>query len=125
MLLSICSSFAGIDLGGPLRIRLFLADVTRLGTYLREHVLGLSNGEVTESPVFVPTELDFQVQALDGEVESLFDGYFTIAFSVRRQAMGMKGGGNFGFEGVVYLPDIYRFCAELDVLAVALGLPAE
>ena len=52
---------------------------------------------------------------LDGEIEGGVDGYCSIAVMVRRNLANGEG-VYFGFESIVDLADLSRFCEELEAL---------
>ena len=56
-------------------------DVSRLVAYFEEHIARLQQHPDSESPVFVPLELGFQVQALAGEVQGGTMASLACAFS--------------------------------------------
>src|SRR4029453_9240655 len=57
-------------------------DLSRLVAYFEEHIARLQQHPDSESDVFVPLELGFQVQALAGEVQTGDDGEFSVRFFV-------------------------------------------
>ena len=57
-------------------------DIQRLVSYFEQHIISLQKNPDTESDIFVPLELGFQIQALAGEVRSKTDGEFSIRFMV-------------------------------------------
>ena len=57
-------------------------DLSRLVAYFEAHIARLQQHPDSESDVFVPLELGFQVQALAGEVQAGDDGEFSVRFFV-------------------------------------------
>lgn len=83
-------------------------DVERLSLYFDKHIQALIDGSSSESYKFVPQELFFSLQALDGDIDSLDDGCFTIVFMLRVGEVGY-----WGVESVVDLEDLTVFTNSL------------
>jgi hypothetical protein len=95
---------------------LALSDLRQLIAYLDAHIACLEEDPDTESPVFVPLELGFQVQALSGEVAGENDGEFTLRFMVN---VGQREGcarTYVGAEGVVTVQSVREFGSSLDTV---------
>jgi len=101
--------------------QLYGSDLKRLVQHFGEHCQGLRCGDITESPVYLPLEADFQVRCLDGDVEDPVGGYFSICF-LFNCGKPSEGALNtyFGFETIVLLSDLDQFCS--DVMALVVGL---
>jgi hypothetical protein len=93
-----------------------------LADYFHHHINRLIEDLRYESDVFVPCELDFQVQALCGEVTSLTEGDFTlrVMFPVDKAPDGSRI--YVGIEAGVDVVECYAFVTELrDFLKVWLN----
>lgn len=89
-------------------------DVSRLMAYFEEHIIRLQQHPDSESSVFVPLELGFQVQALAGEVHAGDDGEFSVRFFVNVGASSPAGHRVYiGGESVVTLKKLQVFLASL------------
>ena len=101
--------------------RLFKGDLERLLQYFRSHTKGLLDGSLSESAVFVPSEIGFQIRALDGDVESMLDGYFTIEvmnnYGLRKEGYDSL---YLGFSSVIDLVNLNEFCARIEAIAIVL-----
>lgn len=87
-----------------------VTDLRRLVAYLTNHIEMLKSNPDMESIVFVPIELGFSMQALEGE--NLLDGHgsFTLRFMVNLRAPEDSGGGIYvGCEGEVELEEVTKF----------------
>ena len=104
--------FSGL-LSGNFVCRLFRGDIERLLIYFYDHVQVLMAGG-GEAPSFVPLEGDIQIKALDGEVVDMLDGYFTIniLFNCGKPDEASSN-VYFGFEAVVELSELNKFCDGL------------
>jgi hypothetical protein len=60
-----------------------IKDLERLAAYLEDHVARLRQAQDNESHVFLTYELDFQMQALGGKLDSDGVGDFMLLFLVR------------------------------------------
>lgn len=116
-LLSINAAHPEISLGPPIGVSLFRNDIRGLNEYLRNHIEGLRVRRHAEVPVYTPLELSFLMQALDGEVETPMDGYFSLSFLVCRRFDSNGERAYYGFEGTAILSDIHLFCSELERMA--------
>jgi hypothetical protein len=89
-------------------------DVVRLVAYFEEHIARLEQHPDSESYVFVPLELGFQVQALAGEVQAGDDGEFSVRFFVNVGESSQAGHRVYiGGESVVTLKNLRVFLAAL------------
>src|SRR5688572_23594068 len=59
---------------------LFISDLESLLRYLEEHIVSLQNNPSRVSDIFVNLDLDFTLQAFQGDVELPNDGGFGILF---------------------------------------------
>jgi hypothetical protein len=91
-----------------------ISDLWRLTAYFEEHIERLRQDFDSESYAFVPMELGFQVQALEGEIQQENDGEFSIRFLVN-VGEGSKQNHRvyIGGESVVTLKNIRRFIVSL------------
>jgi hypothetical protein len=95
-------------------------DVSRLVAYFEAHIARLQQHPDSESYVFVPLELGFQVQALAGEVQAGDDGEFSVRFFVNVGASSQAGHRVYiGGESVVTLKNLQVFLASLNEALVA------
>jgi len=89
-------------------------DLSRLMAYFEEHIARLQQHPDSESYVFVPLELGFQVQALAGEVQAEDDGEFSVRFFVNVGESSQAGHRVYmGGESVVTLKNLRVFLASL------------
>jgi hypothetical protein len=89
-------------------------DVSRLVAYFEAHIACLQQHPDSESYVFVPLELGFQVQALAGEVQAGDDGEFSVRFFVNVGESSQAGHRVYiGGESVVTLKNLRVFLASL------------
>jgi hypothetical protein len=89
-------------------------DLSRLEAYFEEHIARLQRHPDSESYVFVPLELGFQVQALAGEVQAGDDGEFSVRFFVNVGESRQAGHRVYiGGESVVTLKNLRVFLASL------------
>ena len=97
--------------------RLYNDDLNRLIQYFNRHRQGLLDGSLSESPVFMPLEGDFQIKCSDGDVESADDGYFSICILFNAGKVNEDASNAyFGFETIVDVLDINRFCEDVKSL---------
>ena len=102
--------------------RLHLRDLDRLVEYMTLHMGSDEPHGILKSGTFVSQDLDFQLQALDGEAEGLSDGYFCLRWMVycgppdrdRRNVYA-------GFESSVGTEEVLRWCRELRSVRARLG----
>jgi hypothetical protein len=97
-----------------------VGDLSRLVAYFEAHIARLQQYPDSESDVFVPLELGFQVQALAGEVQAEDDGEFSVRFFVNVGESSQPGHRVYiGGESVVTLKNLRMFLASLrEALAV-------
>ena len=88
-------------------------DIERLLLYFETHIQTLGRSQGYESYVFVPQQLDLQIQALSGSVESSTDGYFSV-----RCMLNCRPDGYWGVEGVLDLLDLSDFTNNLKLFLV-------
>jgi hypothetical protein len=89
-------------------------DVYRLVAYFEAHIARLQQHPDSESSVFVPMELGFQVHALAGEVQAGDDGEFSLRFLVNVGDSRQAGHRVYiGGEAVVTLKNLRVFLASL------------
>ena len=89
-------------------------DLARLVAYFEAHIARLQQHPDSESYVFVPLELGFQVQALAGEVQAGDDGEFSVRFFVNVGESSQAGHRVYlGGESVVTLKHLRVFLASL------------
>ena len=99
-----------------------MSDLQRLLAYFDQHIAYLQQDPDSESDIFVPLELGFQVQALSGEVRSQCDGEFSIRFMVnvgksKDEDCRVYVGG----ESVVTLEQIKNFTSLIHGVMAELG----
>ena len=105
----------------PVECRLWKSDLERLSRYFGGHIEGLLNGSLCESPVFVPSELGFQIRALDGDVESKLDGYFSIELMINYGSKGKNHHGLYiGYSSTIDLANVNEFRARIENIAFEL-----
>lgn len=96
--------------------RLYTDDLRKLVQYFRNHCVGLENGTLSESPVYMPLEADLQIRCLDGDVEN-DEGYFSVCILFNCGKQGESGSNNyFGFESVIELSELKIFCSNINKL---------
>src|SRR5262249_60445744 len=89
-------------------------DLSRLVAYFEEHIARLQQHPDSESDVFVPLELGFQVQALAGEVQAGDDGGVRVRFFVNVGERSQAGRRVYiGGESVVTLKNLPVFLSSL------------
>lgn len=89
-------------------------DLQRLVTYFEQHITTLREDPNSESHTFVTYNLDFQVQALSGDILSEGEGLFTIRFMVNVGQAHEKACSTYvGGESVVTFANIRSFTASL------------
>ena len=99
-----------------------IRDLYRLVAYFEEHVARLRQNPDSESYVFVPMELGFQVQGLAGEVQAGNDGEFSVRFLVNVGESSPAGHRVYiGGESVVTLKNLQVFLASLHEALAALS----
>lgn len=91
-----------------------LRDLQDLTTYLEQHMANLQKDPNSEAYIFVPMDLQFQLQASLGEVRSPNDGEFTLQFmiNVGRQKEGSPS-VYVGGETVVTVENINSFISSI------------
>lgn len=89
-------------------------DLERLTTYLEEHIAHLQRDHWSTSEVFVTIGLQFQLQALAGEVDSPDDGEFALRFMVNVGVPDADSGHVYvGGEATVELAQVKQFIAGM------------
>jgi len=91
--------------------RLYKEDVHRLLSYFEEHIKSVASDAYLETTTFVPNDLCFQLQALDGVIETRLDGYVSVNFM-----LNCKPHGYWGVESVLDLLDLNDFMAKLKLM---------
>lgn len=96
--------------------RLYADDLRKLIQYFRDHCAGLENGSLSESPVYMPLEADFQIRCLDGDIED-DEGYFSVCIFFNCGKVGETGSNNyFGFESVIDFNELKNFYSDINKL---------
>lgn len=108
-----------------------IQDIQRLIKYFEEHIAKLQENPDSESYTFVTYGLNFQVQALAGDVRinpsnllqtSPDDGEFTIVFMVNVGQSNVEACQTYvGGESVVTLKNIHSFTSLLQAVLTELG----
>ena len=94
--------------------RLYNDDLERLIQHFDRHCQGLMNGSLHESPVYTPLEGDIQIRCLDGDIEKPDDGYFSICILFNCGKVNEDASNTyFGFETIVDLIDLNKFCDSI------------
>lgn len=94
------------------------ADLQRMVKYLRDHIGANSPHDIAQSPTFVTYELDFQLAAQVGDLESWDDGYFTVHWNFYCGPEDRSSGAIYvGFETSVQVAEVLRWCRALELLA--------
>jgi hypothetical protein len=93
-------------------------DIAKLATYFSDHIQSLIQNPESESLIFVPMELGFQVQALSGDVQSVDEGGFTVRFMVNVGKEPLENLSVYmGGEGVVSVENATKFISSLNAIA--------
>ncbi|HCF5176279.1 TPA: hypothetical protein NIG24_004847 [Pseudomonas aeruginosa] len=102
-------------LSGDFFCELNSAGIKRLKEYFSSHLAGLKLGGVCNDLVYFPLSGDLKFRFMDGEVYDSNDGCFTIGvfFNCRGKAEGSSN-SYFGFESVVDVVNMGRFCDGMD-----------
>ncbi|SFD53706.1 hypothetical protein [Pseudoalteromonas denitrificans] len=92
-------------------------DLINLVEYFQTHYLGLIDNQLTESQIFMPLEGDFQIKCMEGEIDNIDDGYFSISLMFNN-GKPYEDASNcyFGFESVVDIQNIILFCQDIKTL---------
>jgi hypothetical protein len=89
-------------------------DLNRFSEYLENHIKKLEYDSDSESDIFVPMELGFQAQALEGEIGDKNNGEFSLRFLLN---VGKDGAENhsvyMGGESIVTLRNARAFIDSL------------
>jgi len=100
-----------------------VADLPRLVAYLAQHIQQLQENPKTESPIFVPLELGFQLVAFSGEVREPDDGEFTIQLLLNVGKAEHEGTNVYlGGQAVVTVGSIYGFARDIQHVLDDYGL---
>ena len=91
-------------------------ELQRLVAYFEGHIARLQTEPNTESPVFVPLELGFQVQALAGDIETANEGEFTLRFLVNVGQPEGRARTYAGAEAVITVQQVRAFVVSLDAV---------
>jgi hypothetical protein len=93
---------------------ILLRDLERLTIYLEQHIAKLQQDHWSESDTFVPLDLQFQLQALAGEVSSPDGGEFALRFMVNVGKLNSESGSVYvGGEAEVTLEQIQDFISSV------------
>ncbi|WP_225409270.1 hypothetical protein [Stigmatella hybrida] len=93
-------------------------DIVRLARYFEDHLASLARNPDTQSEGFVPLELNFELQAMEGEVRAGGDGEFTLRVMVNVTGTGSPNGSVYvGCEGVIDAAHVRDFTTRLHELA--------
>jgi hypothetical protein len=95
-----------------------IADLQRLVKYLRDHIGANTPHDIASSFTFVTYELDFQLHAQAGMLQSWDDGSFTLEWKFSCRPPSAPSGSIYvGFETQVQVAEILRWCGELEQLS--------
>ena len=96
---------------------LSVKELRRLEDYLKQHIEHLQVDPNSESYTFVPLDLQFELQALSGEICSQDDGEFTLRFMIDTGATSEGRSSVYvGGEAVVTLENVNRFLSSINRL---------
>jgi hypothetical protein len=91
-----------------------LQDIERLAAYLEEHMARLREDPDSQSYIFVPLDMQFEMQAFAGEVRGPDDGEFSLRFMVNVGQQDSESTAVYvGGETVVTVENIQNFIAAL------------
>ena len=88
-------------------------DLLRLADYFDQHITQLLHEPGYESYVFVQYGLEFQVQALSGDVESKQDGDFMLRVMLNIGQATDESRIYVGVEGIIDIVECYTFVNQL------------
>jgi len=96
---------------------MLLTDLAGMAAYIRKHVGENASHAIAESHAFVTYDLTFELQALEGTLESWDDGYFTMRWMFYC-GPGDRSSAAFyvGLMGKVDVAEALRWCDALDEL---------
>ncbi|WP_433932487.1 hypothetical protein AB3662_48110 [Sorangium cellulosum] len=89
-------------------------DLRRLASYLDEHIALLMSKPNESSPIFVPLEMGFQIQALSGEVDSSEDGVFSMRLMINVGKSETGENVYVGCEGSIDVEHVRLFIAGIE-----------
>jgi hypothetical protein len=98
---------------GPVAFDFFYNDLIRLADYFDHHITQLIQNSWHDSDEFVNIDLDFQVQAMCGDVKSNQEGEFTVRIMLN---MGNASDGSSvytGIEGCIDVVKCHAFVVNL------------
>jgi hypothetical protein len=105
------------------RALIFDSDILRLADYFEAHINLLSGNPDTQSHIFTPLELSFQLQAMEGEVREDDDGEFSLRIMVNTTDPGGESDRVYvGCEGVIDVAHARHFAAKLRDIVRRLAL---
>jgi hypothetical protein len=97
---------------------LSVADLGRLSDYLDNHLRSLQNGATDNAGPFVPLELGFQFEALDGDIDAAGEGELSLRLLIN---VGVEPAEETrvysGVEGAIDARKLAEFAAQLRSLA--------
>lgn len=99
-----------------------ISDVERLARYVCEHLGPVVSHEILESPEFVTHDLDFRLQALQGERSSGNEGEFELRVLIYCGSPDRTRRWLYaGFESRVSVPDVLQWASDLRALSANAG----
>ena len=99
------------------------ADFDSMIRYLREHIGANTPHAIEDSMTFVTHEMDFQLQALCGELESWSAGSFTLRWMFCSGPPDRAEDAIYlGFETEVGVAEVLRWCVELESAVARLDI---
>ena len=99
---------------------LTLMDLRRMAAYIRAHVGENAPHSIGQSGTFVTYDLRFQLQGLEGGLESWADGYFTVRWMIYCGSPDRSHNRFYvGLDGQVGVAEALRWADALDELAAA------
>jgi hypothetical protein len=98
-------------------------DILRLANYLDDHLELITHNPDAQSDIYVPLELNFQLQALEGDVLDGFEGSIGLRVMANIADPGDQGGSLYiGCEGTVEVSEVRQFSTKLREFASMLVL---
>jgi hypothetical protein len=97
--------------------RLTLETLQELVTYFEQHIAQIQINSSSESTTFFPLNFQFQLQALQGEIDAPDDGAFALRFMMDMQQPGVGATSVYiGGETDILMEDINSFLASVKQL---------
>ena len=94
------------------------ADIVRLANYVDDHLKFVASNPDAQSDVYVPLELNFQLQALEGEVRNVGEGELSLRVMANVADPGHEGGSSYvGCEGIADVSEAEQFSKKLRAIA--------